>query len=114
MKKRFLAIILASLMCLAVLPMGAFAVGYTVVLEPTSEYETDYRVSEALLAVHDGNFNYVAIPLQLQYEDFYGFHDGFARVKKDGKYGYIDTTGKQVIACQFDYAYGFSDGLECV
>ena len=107
MKKRFLAIILASLMCLAVLPMGAFAVGYTVVLEPTSEYETDYRVSEALLAVHDGNFNYVVIPLQ--YEAFYGFYDGLALVTKDGKWGCIDTTGKQVIACQFDSAYDFHD-----
>ena len=32
-------------------------------------------------------------------------------MKKDGKYGYIDTTGKVVIPCQYDDAWSFSEGL---
>lgn len=32
-----------------------------------------------------------------------GFHRGFAKVKKNGKWGVIDTTGKVVIPCSYDY-----------
>lgn len=36
------------------------------------------------------------------------FHDGLALVDIGGKKGYIDKTGKVVIAPQFSYAYPFS------
>ncbi|MDJ0515966.1 MAG: WG repeat-containing protein [Trichodesmium sp. MO_231.B1] len=39
------------------------------------------------------------------------FSEGLAAVKKDGKWGYIDKTGKIVIPYQFDDAYGFQQGL---
>ena len=32
-------------------------------------------------------------------------------MKKDGKWGYIDPTGKEVVPCQYDGAGSFSDGL---
>ena len=35
-------------------------------------------------------------------------------MKKDGKWGYIDKTGKEVVPCQYDNALGFSDGLAVV
>jgi hypothetical protein len=35
-------------------------------------------------------------------------------VEKNGKYGFIDKTGKLVIGYQFNDAYGFSDGLAAV
>lgn len=35
-------------------------------------------------------------------------------VKKDGKYGYIDTTGKIVVPPQWDYAQDFQDGIAMV
>ena len=34
--------------------------------------------------------------------------------KDDGKWGYIDKSGKFVIDPQFDYAEGFSEGLAAV
>src|SRR5437867_1777327 len=37
-------------------------------------------------------------------------HELFA-VQKDGQTGFIDRTGKLVIAYQFDNAYGFYEGL---
>jgi hypothetical protein len=43
-----------------------------------------------------------------------GFHDGLARVKKDGKYGYINTKGKLVIDAVYDVAGDFSDGRASV
>ena len=39
------------------------------------------------------------------------FNEGFARVKKDGKYGYINTKGEQAIECKFDDACDFSEGF---
>jgi hypothetical protein len=33
---------------------------------------------------------------------------------KNGKYGYIDKTGKIVIKPQFDKAYDFSEGLASI
>jgi len=40
-----------------------------------------------------------------------GFSQGMAPVKKDGKWGYIDITGKIIIDFRFDDAYEFSDDL---
>ena len=37
-----------------------------------------------------------------------------APVKKDGKWGYIDQTGKQVIPCTWDRTLGFTEGLAAV
>ena len=31
------------------------------------------------------------------------FNEGFAPVKKNGKYGYIDKTGKEIVPCIYDY-----------
>ncbi len=42
------------------------------------------------------------------------FHDGLALIDVQGKKGYIDRTGKVVIAPQFTYAYPFSEGLAAV
>ena len=41
----------------------------------------------------------------------FGFTEGLAAVKKKGKWGYIDTNGKDVIAPQYADATGFSDGV---
>jgi hypothetical protein len=38
-------------------------------------------------------------------------HSGLFPARQNGKYGFIDNTGKMVIAPQFDYAGNFSDGL---
>jgi len=38
-------------------------------------------------------------------------HSGLFPARLNGKYGFIDNTGKMVIAPQFDYAGNFSDGL---
>ncbi len=42
------------------------------------------------------------------------FSDGLARVKKNGKYGYIDTEGNIAIECEYEDACDFSEGLACV
>ena len=42
------------------------------------------------------------------------FHEGFACVEKDGKCGYIDTKGNEVIPCIYDSYNDFSEGLVVV
>ena len=39
------------------------------------------------------------------------FYKGFAVVKKDGKWGYINTKGEQIVECKFDDAYYFNEGF---
>jgi hypothetical protein len=39
------------------------------------------------------------------------FHDGLAQVQVGGMTGYIDKTGRMVIAARFTYAYPFAEGV---
>jgi hypothetical protein len=48
------------------------------------------------------------------YEDAKPFADGWAAVKKDGKWGFIDTTGTVQIDFQFDDALSFGQHLAAV
>lgn len=42
------------------------------------------------------------------------FSEGRMMVCKDGKWGYIDTAGQEIIPCQYDEAHDFFDGLALV
>lgn len=42
------------------------------------------------------------------------FHDGISRVMNDGKYGYIDKTGKIIAPCIYPIAEPFNDGMAWV
>lgn len=39
------------------------------------------------------------------------FHEGLAMVMKDGKCGFIDTTGTEIIPLKYAYAWDFSNGM---
>lgn len=54
----------------------------------------------------------VVIPFQFDYVT--PFSQGFAMVKKDGKFGYINTSGKLAIPIQYDYATPFANGKATV
>ena len=49
-----------------------------------------------------------------KYDDVEEYHEGFARVKKDDRYGFVDKMGREVIPCEYDWATGFHDGLALV
>ena len=46
-----------------------------------------------------------------QFDEAYNFSEGLARIKINGKYGYIDKKGNYVINMPFDEAEDFSKGL---
>ena len=48
------------------------------------------------------------------YEHLGQFIDGLAFVKRNGKYGYIDKSFKEVIPCIYDTAWNFNKGLAMV
>lgn len=50
------------------------------------------------------------IVLRPNYSWIWHFCNGFARVLKNGKFGFINSEGKKVIATRHDYAWDFSCG----
>jgi serine/threonine protein kinase len=53
----------------------------------------------------------VNFAIQAQFDSVGSFSEGLAEVKVDGKWGYIDKSGKIVIQPQFDDVSKFSEGL---
>lgn len=45
------------------------------------------------------------------YESIGAFQEGLAAIRKDDHTGFVDTKGKVVIPCRYDYAWGFGNGL---
>ena len=50
----------------------------------------------------------------LGFDGVWSFNEGFAAVQKDGKWGYINTKGEQIVECKFDHAWYFHEGLAAV
>lgn len=48
------------------------------------------------------------------YGEIEKFHEGFAVVNTNGKFGYIDETGRPFVPLQYDYAVEFNGGIACV
>jgi len=88
MKKRVLSLILALALCLG-LTVPALAAEYTVTQAVPCKYDDARGFSEGLAAVNTGGL----------YE---------------GKWGFIDKTGKEVVPCRYDSVYDFSEGLAAV
>lgn len=89
MKKRAISFVLAALM------LVAFAVPALAAEEKTSTVTVTTLVAPT-------------------YEDAKGFSEGLAAVKKNGKWGFIDETGKVVIDFKYDYAGSFDEGYAVV
>ena len=49
-----------------------------------------------------------------KYDNVWSFSEGLARVKLNGKWGFIDKSGKEIIPCIYDEAWSSSEGLACV
>lgn len=49
-----------------------------------------------------------------QYEHVSRFNEGYAPVKSNGKYGFINTKGEVVVPCIYDLAHSFYEGYATV
>lgn len=50
----------------------------------------------------------------MKYENAHSFHEGMAAVKLNGKWGFIDRTGKEVIPLEYSFARDFHNGVAIV
>ena len=50
----------------------------------------------------------------LKYDAGRNFSEGLALVNLNGKWGYVDKIGREVIPCKYDYACEFEEGLATV
>ena len=71
--------------------------------------------NDEIIAVNDGHKNYILNKskgkiLPIEFENTPRFYEDLAKILKNGKWGYIDTTGNMVISTQFDEASNFSNG----
>ena len=48
------------------------------------------------------------------YDFVHDFFDGLASVKLNGKWGFIDKTGKEIVPCKYDWVGSFSELLTMV
>lgn len=71
----------------------------------------DFSDGRMFAEVKRNGHTYYVSKLGDEYTDFGPVSEGLVWVKKDGKYGFIDTTGKVVIALQYDDVWSFSEGL---
>lgn len=99
MRRRILLMLLAFCATLELLPC-------TVLAADTGEH-TAWSYTTLVQPQYDK-----AYPFSQQDED--GKALGFALVVKDGKYGYVNTAGEEVVTCQYDIAYSFSEGYAIV
>ena len=76
------------------------AEGETVALTGSLEEKSKEDLPEVTLA-----------DLKKKYEGAWAFTEGLAIVEKNGKYGYVDTTGQVVIPIKYDDAAPISEGL---
>lgn len=67
----------------------------------------------ALLGLN-GKYGFIGktkIVLPMKYEDANGFSEELAAVKINGKWGFVDTEGQEVIAAQYEEAKYFNEGF---
>ena len=90
----------------------------TVIVEPTYKYVDQFHGNWCLVfhdygrcGLIDRNGN-VVVPVE--YEEVNYPTDGMIRVRKNGLYGFLDTTGKVMVDCQYRTASGYSEGLAVV
>ncbi len=49
-----------------------------------------------------------------RYDRIYNFYDGFAKVKKDSLFGFINTNGVEVVKCRYKSAIYFQNGISYI
>lgn len=78
---------------------------------------TDPTEEEEDLSWLTGDMEEAAAPIapqKIAYEYVGAFSEGYAVVEREGKYGYIDVTGREVIPCTYASAYAVSQGMGVV
>ncbi len=118
MKKRVFSLLLALLLAASCAPARAAQV-ITVRL-PDYERDTfvvDEEADYSLLPVEDQTGDFVGyvdpsgkLVFQVDAQDGRLYHEGYAAVRQNGLYGYLDKAGRVVIPCRYTWAGDFDGG----
>ena len=83
-------------------------------------YPNIFPVSEKIYAISNNNYKSALVDKNGKFLTDFTYEsisdteqNNRIRVYQNQKFGYIDTTGKLVIPCQFDFALDFKFGLAC-
>lgn len=88
---------------------------FNVVVEPKFQYAGKFADGFAPVRDLNGSYYYIDKTGRMAINfDGGEFSEGFAFIKVEDKYGFVDTNGKMVIALQFDKAEFFYEGLAAV
>lgn len=76
-------------------------------------------IKKPLIFVHNGNDKWLIdiesrIVIDNKYDEMILFKEGFSRVKRNGKYGFVNENLEEIIPCKYDFAYSFSEGMAAV
>ncbi|WP_202898757.1 WG repeat-containing protein [Porphyromonas uenonis] len=106
------AVVVVGVCCilLFMLPKGCAKKAPSVDLDPTRSATTEVESVDENLVQLTPEF----IEAIQKYDQLSLFSEGYAAVCKNGKWGYIDKTGREVIPCQYDWANPFHEGLASV
>lgn len=106
------AIVVVGVCCilLFMLPKGCAKKAPSVDLDPTRSATTEMESVDENLVQLTPEF----IEAIQKYDQLSLFSEGYAAVCKNGKWGYIDKTGQEVIPCKYDWANPFHEGLASV
>ncbi len=133
MKKKLLSLALALALCLG-LAVPAFAAEVRIVKVPVPTVEEYEGVEYSTWEFHEGlsklylyedssgsstgtgfvDWTGKVIIAPGTYDGAMDFSEGFAAVYKNGKWGFIDKTGKEVVPFSYEAAQKFSEGMAAV
>lgn len=83
---------------------------YAQTLVPITETDKDTKVKRWGFS----DRFYTEVIIKCQYDSTMAFTEGLGRVKMNGKYGFVDKTGKLVIPAKYDAAMEFNGGFAAV
>ena len=83
----------------------------------TDDKKTNYVKVDFMDKISKDIVNSIMVEREVLTEEHtfdFAYYGDLVEIKRDGKYGFIDNKGKEVIKCKYYKTYGFSDGLSAV
>ena len=110
------AVVVVGLCCVLILTLskGCTKKADSIDLDPARSGQSDTTGVESEIDENLVQLTPEFIDAIKKYDDLSLFSEGYAAVCKNGKWGYIDKTGQEVIPCKYAWANTFHEGLASV
>ena len=110
------AIVVVGLCCVLILTLskGCAKKAHSIDLDPARSEQSNTTGVESEIDENLVQLTSEFIEAIQKYDQLSLFSEGYAAVCKNGKWGYIDKTGQEVIPCKYAWANPFHEGLASV